>query len=408
MHFNKTKRITFAAIITMITLSTGSLNSMLNALIGPHENHDDFFRAIDTGDIDQVANIVKQGKAPKKDDQRLNAYLAKVLTPSYRDELQVNHHKLIGSSVGKLVWKPVKKTQKYKQNEIIKQLIACGANIHYTNDDGWGYLHQAVLLKNLGALEIFLSQQPKPNVNILDFNGETPLHVAAKNGFYPAAEMLLAHGADVNAIDSEGNTALLIVLKNISDNADRYMQSYFWSSYEEKVDLADRLITQPRADITIVNKDGKCALDYALHVSEYLCYKLLAYGAHVKQDYFDEKKFPHPDCFRARLYFLPILRAAQYADEIVKGEDPILKTAQYGKHLQYCKDQAKQYADKIAKVTKGERLVGYLFSKPQKDVLVARLRKIKRTDLLQRIGLEEHSIQFEDRNRKPYAYFATR
>ncbi|MCL4229771.1 ankyrin repeat domain-containing protein [Candidatus Dependentiae bacterium] len=451
MHINKIERIAFAITITMITLSNCFLNGMLanncveNAVIEPHENHDDFFHAIDTGDIDQVANIVKQGKAPKKDDQRLNAYLAKVLTPSYRDELQVNHHKLIGSSVGKLVWKPVKKTQKYKQNEIIKQLIACGANIHYTNDDGWGYLHRAIALKNLGTLEILLSQQPKPNVNISAFNGATPLHVAAENDFHEAATMLLVHGAnvnaaafngktplhiaaqnspktakilleyythaDVNAIDSEGNTPLLIVLKDISDHKFPYRRrfdSYYrnktdWMDvfkegvFEEMRDLADSLITQHQADITISNKAGKRALDYALHVSEYLCYKLLVHGAPVKQDYFDEKKFPHQDRLSADVQFLPLLRAAQYADEIVKGGDPILKAIPYYyeslesfgyKNLINNQNlKIKQHVDDIVNGTKPK---DSLFSEIQKDFLVDRLKKVNRTDLLQRIGLENH------------------
>jgi ankyrin repeat protein len=39
-------------------------------------------------------------------------------------------------------------------------------------------------------------------------NGLTPLHAAAVNGFKIEAELLLAHGADVNAKDDKGQTPL--------------------------------------------------------------------------------------------------------------------------------------------------------------------------------------------------------
>lgn len=47
-----------------------------------------FFRAIDAIDISQVANIVKQGKTPKKGDQRLDTYLSKVIASTYIDQIK--------------------------------------------------------------------------------------------------------------------------------------------------------------------------------------------------------------------------------------------------------------------------------------------------------------------------------
>jgi ankyrin repeat protein len=41
-----------------------------------------------------------------------------------------------------------------------------------------------------------------------DINGNLPLHIAAQNGFTPHVALLLRHGADINARNGKGNTAL--------------------------------------------------------------------------------------------------------------------------------------------------------------------------------------------------------
>lgn len=46
------------------------------------------------------------------------------------------------------------------------------------------------------------------DVNAKDVDGRTPLSVAAQLGRTGVAELLLAHGADVNAKDNKGGTAV--------------------------------------------------------------------------------------------------------------------------------------------------------------------------------------------------------
>ena len=45
-------------------------------------------------------------------------------------------------------------------------------------------------------------------LEVKDQAGETPLHVAAQEGFIDAARMLIKAGAHVNARDKDGNTPL--------------------------------------------------------------------------------------------------------------------------------------------------------------------------------------------------------
>jgi ankyrin repeat protein len=44
--------------------------------------------------------------------------------------------------------------------------------------------------------------------------GSTPLHWAARNGHTTVAELLVAHKADVNAVNQRGLTPLGVALKN--------------------------------------------------------------------------------------------------------------------------------------------------------------------------------------------------
>jgi ankyrin repeat protein len=41
-----------------------------------------------------------------------------------------------------------------------------------------------------------------------DKNGNFPIHIAAQNGFDTHVQLLLDHGADINAVNGKGNTAL--------------------------------------------------------------------------------------------------------------------------------------------------------------------------------------------------------
>lgn len=56
------------------------------------------------------------------------------------------------------------------------------------------------------------------NVNHQDDNGWTPLHFASQKGALEAAELFLDSGADVEAIDLNGNTPLWVAAMNSNTN----------------------------------------------------------------------------------------------------------------------------------------------------------------------------------------------
>ncbi|RYP36436.1 hypothetical protein DL767_003399 [Monosporascus sp. MG133] len=76
-----------------------------------------------------------------------------------------------------------------------------------TDKTGDSLLHDAALV---GAHEVIdvLVHELKLDVNQSNNSGETPLHIAASQGYVKAMERLMAQGADINKVDQSGDTPL--------------------------------------------------------------------------------------------------------------------------------------------------------------------------------------------------------
>lgn len=68
-------------------------------------------------------------------------------------------------------------------------------------------LHEATQVDDLERVKALLKAAPDL-VFSQDWNNDTSLHLAAYFGYRDVAEVLLTHGADVNAINSYGRTPL--------------------------------------------------------------------------------------------------------------------------------------------------------------------------------------------------------
>lgn len=80
---------------------------------------------------------------------------------------------------------------------------------------GWKpELHDAAFRNDLGTLNKLIIAGANINEPFYDNRvcSATPLHYAASNGSYEAAQMLIKHGANVNAITSAGDTPLHIAV----------------------------------------------------------------------------------------------------------------------------------------------------------------------------------------------------
>jgi len=128
---------------------------------------------------------------------------------------------------------------------------------------------------NKGKVELLLSRGT--DVNAMDKNGMTPLHVAAFGFNNDITELLLAKGADVNARNKDGMTPLhiagfwssrakveMLINKganvNAKDNKEKIPLHY--TALEGYAGIADVLLSKG-SDINAVDKELRTPLHYA-------------------------------------------------------------------------------------------------------------------------------------------------
>lgn len=97
----------------------------------------------------------------------------------------------------------------------------------------------------LKIIELILLKGGNPDV--YDFDGDTPLHRAARNLNLPLLEVLLTNKADINARNAEGETVLHVIARDAR-------------AYRERIKVADFLLIKG-ADPTIANTADQLALD---------------------------------------------------------------------------------------------------------------------------------------------------
>lgn len=101
-------------------------------------------------------------------------------------------------------------------------LIQAGTDVNAAQSDGVTALWIATTESSLGVMEALLKQGADPNVRSRSkgFAGDTPLHLAAINGLYDAAALLLKYGADDKIRNGQGKTALDVVSMKSAETKD--------------------------------------------------------------------------------------------------------------------------------------------------------------------------------------------
>lgn len=110
--------------------------------------------------------------------------------------------------------------QAVKQNspEMCKLLLEKHINKGHSIDvdildpEGYSALHLAAKLDHLKVAEVILDYS-EPQINVRDTNFQTPLHIACYLGHLKVAQLLTRSGADINAIDRHGDTPLHLACK---------------------------------------------------------------------------------------------------------------------------------------------------------------------------------------------------
>jgi len=89
--------------------------------------------------------------------------------------------------------------------EIGQHLLHCGADVNARDDDDWTPLYMAAKNGRLDFVQMLLEHGAAINAVTTD-DGETPLHGASRLGHVDIVRLLLEHGADANISDSGGQT----------------------------------------------------------------------------------------------------------------------------------------------------------------------------------------------------------
>ena len=92
-------------------------------------------------------------------------------------------------------------------NESVTRLLQEGAEITSRDSDGDTGLHLSARNGHMDVLQTFITH--KADLNIRDFNQRTPLINAAAKGQLSCAQLLVAHGADTDLQSGRGMTALM-------------------------------------------------------------------------------------------------------------------------------------------------------------------------------------------------------
>merc|ERR1712000_198887 len=91
----------------------------------------------------------------------------------------------------------------------ILKFIQKGADLNFLNDDGWSSLHVACENGHAGCATILLDHGA--NMDIQDYNDwNTPLHIVCQYGHEGCVTLLLNHGANMGIQNNKGSTPLHI------------------------------------------------------------------------------------------------------------------------------------------------------------------------------------------------------
>lgn len=133
--------------------------------------------------------------------------------------------------------------------EIAELLLECGAEVDGVDDQKKTPLHIAVLFDKPEMAKLLLENGA--TVDRKSEDGRTPLHCAASGGEIKSVELLLAYGATVDARDADGRTPL--------QNA--FCGGESKASIESWLSVAQLLINKG-ADVEAKTKEGEALLDF--------------------------------------------------------------------------------------------------------------------------------------------------
>lgn len=171
--------------------------------------------------------------------------------------------------------------------EAVDILLSAGMDVNTVNEDNSTGLHLAVKKGNMRLTKLFLARSSK--IDAQDSSGETPLHYAIRMQHTALFQLLVSAGANVNVQNNEGETALLLatqqgnfsIAKNLlvlganANVADNNSKTPLMHAIQlGNVPLVEELLRRG-ANPKTTDSEGRSAFVYALTVKNVPIYNLL-------------------------------------------------------------------------------------------------------------------------------------
>lgn len=148
-----------------------------------YENQELTVQVYDLQKKDELRGLTKEDKLMKAiSDSDLVAFseLISVINTNYStDDGMTFLHTAVGGN----------------QLDMARELIKAGADVNAVASEGLSIFHVAVYLGDESMMELLLKESNKPNVNVKDINGFTPLQLAKNDNNEVITQLLIDAGA---------------------------------------------------------------------------------------------------------------------------------------------------------------------------------------------------------------------
>ena len=183
---------------------------------------DDFFRAVDKGQVSQLSKLLKKGANPDIPNTEGYTPLMMAARTSHLELAQL----LIEAGADLNIRNKYGETaimlaSYHGQTEMVRQLYVKGAEI---NHKGWNPLLYAASGGHSDTIRLLLTAEA--NINSTSDNGTTALMMAVRGNHFDAVSLLLNSGADPDIKNEHGDNALNWAEKRNYPNIVKLLKSH--------------------------------------------------------------------------------------------------------------------------------------------------------------------------------------